>query len=124
VARGGRGATTPCDDRQANTASDYYDGWTWWGFRLALWQPWAMGLATSAAQNRNTNRPAQLGAAPPEVMEFRPFRICPVQPGPRGCAVVLRLDPPLDARRFLAAIQYQGPVRVGEGAGAAHRGLV
>src|SRR6185312_7138682 len=43
---------------------------------------------------------------------------------PRGCAVVLRLDPPLDARRFLAAIQYQGPLPVGEGAGAALRGLV
>jgi putative CocE/NonD family hydrolase len=39
----------------ANTASDYYDGWTYEGgeFRLAFVQPWAIGLATSAAQNRN-----------------------------------------------------------------------
>src|SRR6202040_2236188 len=40
----------------ANTASDYYDGWTYEGgeFRLAFVQPWAIGsLALTAAQNRN-----------------------------------------------------------------------
>jgi uncharacterized protein len=71
----------------ANTASDYYDGWTYEGgeFRLAFVQPWAMGLATSAAQNRNDQAAAaQLKAAsaePTRWMEFRPFKdLPPMQP--------------------------------------------
>ncbi|OYD67290.1 CocE/NonD family hydrolase [Rhodococcus sp. OK302] len=39
----------------ANTASDYYDGWTYEGgeFRLGFVEPWAMGtIATTAAENR------------------------------------------------------------------------
>lgn len=39
----------------ANTASDYYDGWTYEGgeFRLGFVEPWAMGtIATTAAKNR------------------------------------------------------------------------
>ena len=41
----------------ANTASDYYDGWTYEGgeFRLAFILPWAMGLATTAAENSGDN---------------------------------------------------------------------
>ena len=71
----------------ANTAADYYDGWTYEGgeFRLAFVQPWAMGLATSAAQNRNDQATvAQLKAAaadPTRWMEFRPFKdLPPMQP--------------------------------------------
>ena len=71
----------------ANTASDYYDGWTYEGgeFRLAFVQPWAIGLATSAAQNRNDQAAvAQLkaaGAEPTRWMEFRPFKdLPPMQP--------------------------------------------
>ncbi len=71
----------------ANTASDYYDGWTYEGgeFRLAFIQPWAIGLATTAAQNRNDNAAAaQLkaaGADPTLWMDFRPFRdLPPMQP--------------------------------------------
>jgi uncharacterized protein len=71
----------------ANTASDYYDGWTYEGgeFRLAFVQPWAMGLAASAAQNRNDQTTAgQLKAAsaePTRWLEFRPFRdLPPMQP--------------------------------------------
>jgi hypothetical protein len=71
----------------ANTASDYYDGWTYEGgeFRLAFVQPWAIGLATSAAQNRNDQATAvELKAAaadPTRWMDFRPFKdIPPMQP--------------------------------------------
>jgi putative CocE/NonD family hydrolase len=71
----------------ANTASDYYDGWTYQGgeFRLAFVQPWAMGLATSAAQNRKDQTTvAELKAAaadPTRWMEFRPFKdLPPMQP--------------------------------------------
>ncbi len=71
----------------ANTASDYYDGWTYEGgeFRLAFVQPWAIGLATSAAENRNDQATAmQLkasGADPTRWMDFRPFRdLPPMQP--------------------------------------------
>ena len=41
-----------------NTASDYYDGWTYEGgeFRLAFVQPWAIGLR---------RRPPRTGATPP-----------------------------------------------------------
>ena len=43
----------------ANTASDYYDGWTYEGgeFRLAFVQPWAIGLATSAPHRIARTRP-------------------------------------------------------------------
>ena len=67
----------------ANTASDYYDGWTYEGgeFRLAFVQPWAIGLAASAAQNRNDQATvAQLKAAaadPTRWMNFRPFKDLP-----------------------------------------------
>ena len=67
----------------ANTASDYYDGWTYEGgeFRLAFVQPWAIGLAASAAQNRNDQATvAQLKAAaadPTRWMDFRPFNDLP-----------------------------------------------
>ena len=71
----------------ANTASDYYDGWTYEGgeFRLAFVQPWAIGLATSAAENRNDQAAAaQLkaaGAEPTRWMDFRPFKdLPPMQP--------------------------------------------
>jgi putative CocE/NonD family hydrolase len=71
----------------ANTASDYYDGWTYEGgeFRLAFVQPWAFGLATSAAQNRNDQATAvELKAAAADRtrwMDFRPFKdLPPMQP--------------------------------------------
>ncbi|HTI77766.1 MAG TPA: CocE/NonD family hydrolase [Mycobacterium sp.] len=71
----------------ANTASDYYDGWTYEGgeFRLAFIEPWAMGLAKSAAQNRNDQSTVgQLkaaGADPTRWMNFRPLRdLPPMQP--------------------------------------------
>jgi putative CocE/NonD family hydrolase len=71
----------------ANTASDYYDGWTYQGgeFRLAFVQPWAIGLATSAAQNRkDQTTAAELSAAsadPTRWMDFRPFKdLPPMQP--------------------------------------------
>jgi putative CocE/NonD family hydrolase len=72
----------------ANTASDYYDGWTYEGgeFRLAFVQPWAIGSpALTAAQNRNDQAAvAQLTAAaadPTRWMDFRPFKdLPPLQP--------------------------------------------
>ncbi|GAC1635497.1 MAG: CocE/NonD family hydrolase [Mycobacterium sp.] len=72
----------------ANTASDYYDGWTYEGgeFRLAFVQPWAIGsIALTAAQNRNDQSAvAQLQAAaaePTRWMDFRPFKdLPPLQP--------------------------------------------
>ena len=72
----------------ANTASDYYDGWTYEGgeFRLAFVQPWAIGsLALTAAQNRNDQATvAQLKAAaadPTRWLNFRPFQdLPPLQP--------------------------------------------
>src|ERR1700754_1277819 len=71
----------------ANTASDYYDGWTYEGgeFRLAFVQPWAIGIAATAAENRN-DKPvaAQLKAAsadPTHWIYFRPFKdLPPMQP--------------------------------------------
>jgi putative CocE/NonD family hydrolase len=70
-----------------NTASDYYDGWTYEGgeFRLAFVQPWAMGLANSAAENRKDDATAaQLKAAradPTRWLDFRPIRdLPPMQP--------------------------------------------
>jgi putative CocE/NonD family hydrolase len=72
----------------ANTASDYYDGWTYEGgeFRLAFVQPWAIGsLALSAAQNRGDQATVgELTAAaadPTRWMNFRPFKdLPPLQP--------------------------------------------
>ena len=72
----------------ANTASDYYDGWTYEGgeFRLAFVQPWAIGsIALTAARNRNDQAAvAQLQAAaaePTRWMDFRPFKdLPPMQP--------------------------------------------
>ena len=72
----------------ANTASDYYDGWTYEGgeFRLAFVQPWAIGsIALTAAQNRGDQATvAELRAAaddPTRWMDFRPFKdLPPLQP--------------------------------------------
>jgi putative CocE/NonD family hydrolase len=73
----------------ANTASDYYDGWTYEGgeFRLAFVQPWAIGsIAKTAAANRKDEPTvAELTAAagdPTRWLEFRPFKdLPPMQPG-------------------------------------------
>jgi putative CocE/NonD family hydrolase len=72
----------------ANTASDYYDGWTYEGgeFRLAFVQPWAIGsLALTAAEDRGDQAAVvQLKAAaadPTRWMNFRPFKdLPPLQP--------------------------------------------
>ena len=71
----------------ANTASDYYDGWTYEGgaFRLAFVLPWAMGLAQSAARNRHDDTTATaLEAARADMthwLAFRPYRsLPPLQP--------------------------------------------
>ncbi len=72
----------------ANTASDYYDGWTYEGgeFRLAFVQPWAIdSIATTAARNRNDlSALARLEAAagePTRWLNFRPFKdLPPLQP--------------------------------------------
>jgi len=72
----------------ANTASDYYDGWTYEGgeFRLAFVQPWAIGsIALSAARNRGDQAAVgELTAAaadPTRWMNFRPFKdLPPLQP--------------------------------------------
>nr|WP_225952433.1 CocE/NonD family hydrolase [Mycobacterium sp. OAS707] len=72
----------------ANTASDYYDGWTYEGgeFRLAFVQPWAIGsLALGAAKNRGDHVAVdELTAAeadPTRWMNFRPFKdLPPMQP--------------------------------------------
>jgi putative CocE/NonD family hydrolase len=72
----------------ANTASDYYDGWTYEGgeFRLAFVLPWSIGaIATTAAQNRGDNATvAELEAAaanPTQWLDFRPFKdLPPLQP--------------------------------------------
>lgn len=68
----------------ANTASDYYDGWTYQGgeFRLAFILPWAMSLAEAAARNRHDDRTAAaLEAARADStrwMGFTPYRDLPV----------------------------------------------
>jgi putative CocE/NonD family hydrolase len=72
----------------ANTASDYYDGWTYEGgeFRLAFVQPWAIEtIATTAAMNRHDDaavRALQAAAADPtRWLNFRPFNdLPPMQP--------------------------------------------
>jgi putative CocE/NonD family hydrolase len=67
----------------ANTAADYYDGWTYEGgeFRLGFIQPWAIGLAKTAAQNRHAQATVdELTAAaadPTRWMDFRPFKDLP-----------------------------------------------
>jgi putative CocE/NonD family hydrolase len=73
----------------ANTASDYYDGWTYEGgeFRLAFVQPWAIGsIATTAAHNRKDQATVdELTAAAADStrwLDFRPFKdLPPMQPG-------------------------------------------
>ena len=71
----------------ANTASDYYDGWTYEGgeFRLAFILPWSLGLAESAARNRNdgaTEASIKAAAADPRPwMAYLPYRtLPPLQP--------------------------------------------
>jgi uncharacterized protein len=71
----------------ANTASDYYDGWTYEGgeFRLAFLLPWAMGLANTAATNRGDSATAaELEAATADStrwLDYRPFKeLPPMQP--------------------------------------------
>ncbi|MCV7217097.1 CocE/NonD family hydrolase [Mycobacterium crocinum] len=71
----------------ANTASDYYDGWMYEGgeFRLAFVQPWAIGLATTAAENRrdDTTTAALKAAAADSTrwLDFLPYRaLPPMQP--------------------------------------------
>jgi putative CocE/NonD family hydrolase len=68
----------------ANTASDYYDGWTYEGgeFRLAFVLPWAIeSIATTAAKNRNdqaaVHELAAAAADPTRWMDFRPFKDLP-----------------------------------------------
>jgi putative CocE/NonD family hydrolase len=78
----------------ANTASDYYDGWTYEGgeFRLAFVEPWAIEtIATTAAQNRHdddTVRQLQAAAADPtRWLNFRPFKdLPPMQPASSNVA--------------------------------------
>ncbi|WP_155944228.1 CocE/NonD family hydrolase [Mycobacterium sp. 360MFTsu5.1] len=72
----------------ANTASDYYDGWTYEGgeFRLAFVQPWAIeSIALGAAQNRRDGEAERLlrdaGADPTRWLSFRPQQdLPPMQP--------------------------------------------
>jgi putative CocE/NonD family hydrolase len=68
----------------ANTASDYYDGWTYEGgeFRLAFVEPWAIGsIATTAAMNRRddvTVRELKAAAAnSTQWLNFRPYKDLP-----------------------------------------------
>ena len=68
----------------ANTAADYYDGWTYQGgeFRLAFILPWALGLAAAAAENRrDPGVAAELDAArdePTRWLAYRPYAALPV----------------------------------------------
>ncbi|WP_144418508.1 CocE/NonD family hydrolase [Mycobacterium sp. EPa45] len=71
----------------ANTASDYYDGWMYEGgeFRLAFVQPWAIGLATTAAENRHDDTTAAMlkaaSADSTRWLGFLPYRaLPPLQP--------------------------------------------
>ncbi|MCV7020274.1 CocE/NonD family hydrolase [Mycolicibacterium aichiense] len=71
----------------ANTASDYYDGWMYEGgeFRLAFVQPWALGLATTAAENRRDDPTAaalkSAAADSTRWLNFLPYRaLPPLQP--------------------------------------------
>jgi putative CocE/NonD family hydrolase len=76
-----------------NTASDYYDGWTYEGgeFRLAFVQPWAIGIAKTAAVNRgDTAAVAALTAAGADQtrwLDSRPFKdLPPMQPASASVA--------------------------------------
>ena len=72
----------------ANTASDYYDGWTYEGgeYRLAFVQPWAIEtIGTTAAINRHDDAAVEaLHAAAADStrwLNFRPFNgLPPMQP--------------------------------------------
>mgnify|MGYP000125410995 CR=1 FL=1 len=72
----------------ANTASDYYDGWTYEGgeFRLSFVQPWAIdSIALGAAQNRHDADAEKLlqdaAADPTRWMNFVPQQeLPPMQP--------------------------------------------
>jgi uncharacterized protein len=72
----------------SNTASDYYDGWTYEGgeFRLAFVQPWAIGaIAKTAAENRHDTATVDAltaaAADPTRWLDFRPFKdLPPLQP--------------------------------------------
>jgi putative CocE/NonD family hydrolase len=71
-----------------NTASDYYDGWTYEGgeFRLAFVLPWALGIAQTAAENRNDQATVaeleQAAAEQTRWLDFRPFKdLPPLRPG-------------------------------------------
>jgi uncharacterized protein len=77
----------------ANTASDYYDGWTYEGgqFRLAFVEPWASSIAKSAAENRHDpSTVAELTSAaadPTRWINFRPFKdLPPLRPGDSAVA--------------------------------------
>ena len=72
----------------ANTASDYYDGWTYEGgeFRLAFVLPWAIGPRHDRRREprRHRRRSHALKAAaadPTRWLDFRPFKdLPPMQP--------------------------------------------
>jgi uncharacterized protein len=72
----------------ANSASDYYDGWTYEGgeFRLAFVLPWTIStIAKSAAENRRDDATAaELTAAAADMtrwLDFRPYKdLPPLQP--------------------------------------------
>ena len=68
----------------SNTASDYYDGWTYEGgeFRLAFVLPWTISaIATGAAQHRHDDATvAALTAAAADItrwLDFRPYKDLP-----------------------------------------------
>ncbi|MFX0577337.1 CocE/NonD family hydrolase [Nocardia nepalensis] len=73
----------------ANTASDYYDGWTYEGgaFRLAFVEPWAMGtIGLESAEQRDDKATAnQLRTDLQNVtswLNYRPYKdFPPLQPG-------------------------------------------
>ena len=67
----------------ANTASDYYDGWTYEGgeFRLAFVLPWTISAIAkgAAAEPPRRRHVAELSAAGTDVtrwLNFEPIRIC------------------------------------------------
>jgi uncharacterized protein len=72
----------------ANTASDYYDGWTYEGgeFRLAFVAPWVIGsIAQTAATNRHDDATVQelkeAAADTTRWLNFRPYKdLPPLQP--------------------------------------------
>ncbi|MUL67627.1 peptidase [Mycobacterium sp. CBMA 234] len=72
----------------ANTASDYYDGWTYEGgeFRLAFVQPWAIeSIGLTAAENRRDADAVRIlkaaGDDPTRWLNFRPQQdLPPMQP--------------------------------------------